>query len=622
MLNKIKENITSRIDIWLLISMMLILNVSTMLKLVGFLILFLYKPTILKNIRTKGYPVFYFFIIGVILLQLLFSITDLNSTLLKINSISVFTWGLSLVAIIQINKIVSDTTIQKIQNTLIVLFIFNSIVSFVDLVSIMIEIKSINPYTYRGMVLNHMTGISKYGGATGDHIMGIFKTHSLHNAFFNIFGTVYFLINRKYWISIICLVTALLTTSNIGMIFLFIILISILLFHRSIVTKYIVFVHFFVILIFYVKVSPNNLEYIERIITKKENNHINNQILQEVESKKTEEIKDKKIAKYIASKQQGNRDSKRNSAKNGTIITNSIEVHNDSNQQSTEGSNSKISLIVDSNFNRSLDNIVVAANKDSIVKKLQRKEDDYDDILSNFDIPKEIASDEEQSHIVLNDNVGQVNDKILKKSKLFEDEIHLHQQNLTNKVIEVYGDSASIILPDNLKKYPGKAISFIESVQYLCSSPKHFAIGSGAGQFSSKLAFGISGFSVSGDQKRFLNNFVEYVSLDFKENHLKLFSYFWLQDPGKHSIVNEPFSSYNQLVGEYGIIGLLGFVIFYLMFYIKRFKLLFVGKYLIVIMLMMLLTDYWFEHLNNVIIFELLMFLDLKRAKENNAGYE
>src|SRR5690554_4752864 len=220
MLSKIKQSDLLKIDIWLLISMMLILNVSTAFKLIGVLVLFLYKPTILKSIKLKNFPVFCLLMILIIIVQSAISIFDLNLTILKINIISSVLWGISLFVIIQINRIVSDTNFNKIQNTVAVLFLINALFSGFKIIEIMLEIDSINPYTYDGLILNPLTGISMYGGATGDYIGGIFGTHSLHNAFFNLFGVVYFLLNRKYLISIICLVVLLMTTSNLAVLIL------------------------------------------------------------------------------------------------------------------------------------------------------------------------------------------------------------------------------------------------------------------------------------------------------------------------------------------------------------------------------------------------------------------
>ena len=639
MLLNLKNRVTSNIDLGLLIAILLIMNASTSIKLVGLLVLFIYKPTIFKNFKSKEYPLFYLLMIGVILLQILFGFFDFDIKILKINIIALIIWGISLFVIVQLNKIVSDTEYKKIQNTVLLIFLINAIISCIELIAIMLETQTINPYTYHGMVLNQMTGMSMYGPATGDYIGGIFKTHSLHNAFFNVIGTVYFLINRKYIMSMICLVVLLMTTSNLLIIILFFTLISVVLFHSYKPLKYILLLHFLIVSIFYLKVSPDNLEYAERVITQSELKRVDNAILKKIKSQKEEEIKNQIIAKYInhrvtndttlgnnlkqniKEKQIAFKESrlKKNKIKKNSHQTLSVTDSLDTDPITSIGNTtSKIIVFTNENSNRNLNNIIIANNKEDIIEGLENKYTYYDNVLDNFGMTKNSSTDTNfiYDKLTLNDQSDNTSAATLEKMEQFEVDLKTHQTNLRNKVIETYKDSISIQPPENLQKYPGKIISYIESIQHLTSSTSHFLIGSGPGQFSSKLAFGISGFSINDSGgKRFLNKQVEYISDDFKENHLKLFSYYWLKDPGEHSISHEPFSSYNQIIGEYGIIGFFSFIGFYVLFFLKRFKKLDAGKYLTVLMVLMLSTDYWFEHLNVIIIFELLILLDLKRIQ-------
>ncbi|HRO76251.1 MAG TPA: hypothetical protein PLP27_08910 [Crocinitomicaceae bacterium] len=601
MLNKIKKYITCRIDVWLLLAMLLILNVSTTFKLAGLLVLFLYKPTILKSIKLKNFPIFYLIMIGIIIIQTAISLFDFHPTILKINLISSIIWGVSLFALIQINRIVSDTDFKKIQNTVVALFLTNAFFSGFKMIEIMFEIDSINPYTYDGLVLNPLTGISMYGGATGDYIGGVFGTHSLHNAFFNLFGVVYFLLNRKYLISIICLAVLLMTTSNLAVLILFSILGSILLFHRIKAVKYVILLFLLVIATFYTKVSPNNFEYAQKMLQTSEKGDTDNPILKKIKAKNEEEIKNQKIAKYIAYR-----------IANDKTISKPPKPNVKNNQPKKTTKEPKKSQ----ESAKSLNDIVIADNKEVLVEELGKNAKDLDSVLERFGIP-ENSTNKEYDEIIIHNNQNKTDALTANKLNQFKTDLHAYHTNLKNKVMDTYKDSINLIPPPNLQKYPGKVISYIETLQYLTSSVTHFIIGSGAGQFSSKVAFGISGFSVGeGGEKRTLNKQVDYISNDFKENHLKLFSYYWLKDPGEHSISTEPFSAYNQIAGEYGILGIIAFVVGYLLFFFKRFRQFTAGKYLLIMMLLMLLTDYWFEHLNVIIIFELLMFLDLKKKYE------
>lgn len=268
MLNEVKNKLFSKIDVWLLTSILLIMNVSTSFKLLGVLILFFYKPTILKSIKQNKFSLFYLLMIGIVLLQVLFRISDINESIIKINLIASIIWGISLFALIQITRIVSDIEITKIQNTIVVLFLINAVYSIGELVGIMLEIGTINPYTYNSLVINPLTDMSLYGGATGDYIGGVFRTHSIHNAFFNLIGVIYFLMNKKYLMSMISLIILLLTTSNLVVLILFFTIFSVLFFHPSKTTKYVVLLLVLISTVFYTKVSPNNFEYARKTLVK------------------------------------------------------------------------------------------------------------------------------------------------------------------------------------------------------------------------------------------------------------------------------------------------------------------------------------------------------------------
>ena len=87
---------------------------------------------------------------------------------------------------------------------------------------------------------------------------------------------------------------------------------------------------------------------------------------------------------------------------------------------------------------------------------------------------------------------------------------------------------------------------------------------------------------------------------------------FFSKTDGLHSIINNPASVYDQLLSEYGLLGLSAFFIFYTGFFIKKVKLLSYGIPLLLLLSGILFFDYWFEQLSIIVFFELLMFLNLK----------
>ena len=80
-----------------------------------------------------------------------------------------------------------------------------------------------------------------------------------------------------------------------------------------------------------------------------------------------------------------------------------------------------------------------------------------------------------------------------------------------------------------------------------------------------------------------------------------------------------PNSVFNQLLGEYGVIGLGIFVVFYLLYTLKYWFKLSYGKILIPMCLMFLMTDYWFEAFSITVVFELLMSIEVHRIKTQGA---
>ena len=160
---------------------------------------------------------------------------------------------------------------------------------------------------------------------------------------------------------------------------------------------------------------------------------------------------------------------------------------------------------------------------------------------------------------------------------------------------------------------PRKLISFGQTINYSTSSIPRFLVGSGPGNFSSRTAFVFGGEYVSWFPQK-----IVYRSDAFEKNHFKLWNNEILSKPYQDGTANQPFAVYNQLLGEYGFIGLMIFFIFYIGYYFKRYYRLTFGKYLLVFLLLIFLMDYWFEYLSVVVLFEILMLVQLKELKNEN----
>ena len=166
---------------------------------------------------------------------------------------------------------------------------------------------------------------------------------------------------------------------------------------------------------------------------------------------------------------------------------------------------------------------------------------------------------------------------------------------------------------------PGKTIGFLQTTALFRGHLSKTLTGVGMGNFSSKIAFRAAGLGFAGGYPS--RNI--YINHDFLVNHLVLYLNFFSRRSGLHSLTNSPFSVYDQLLAEYGVIGLVLFMIFYVGFFAKHYQKLTYGLPILFLMLAVLFTDYWFEQLSVIVFFELLLLLNIKENQTvKPPGYE
>lgn len=194
--------------------------------------------------------------------------------------------------------------------------------------------------------------------------------------------------------------------------------------------------------------------------------------------------------------------------------------------------------------------------------------------------------------------------------------IHIAQkQVMLIQKAEVIEDKHEFHPSPTQAKLPGKLISYQQTLQFLMAHPWDIPLGKGAGHFSSKLAFRASGLGTEGG---YPSRFV-YIDPAFQDNHLALFLYYFTKGLQHHSIINTPHSAYNQALGEYGVTGLAVLLVFYFGFFYRRVRR---SPYTISMLLLLagaFVIDYWFEHLSIVLVFELLLFIDIREKGQPNA---
>jgi hypothetical protein len=157
------------------------------------------------------------------------------------------------------------------------------------------------------------------------------------------------------------------------------------------------------------------------------------------------------------------------------------------------------------------------------------------------------------------------------------------------------------------KHKPRKIISLLQTWEYWTDDVDNFLFGSGVANFSSRVAF-IGG----GDYVGWFPKDLVYRSVEFDENHFKLWNKEILSKPYQDGTANQPFSIYNQVVGEYGLVGLIAFLSIYIGYFFKRYKKLSYGRLILASSLGFFFLDYWYEYFSVIIFFELFLLIDLK----------
>jgi hypothetical protein len=188
------------------------------------------------------------------------------------------------------------------------------------------------------------------------------------------------------------------------------------------------------------------------------------------------------------------------------------------------------------------------------------------------------------------------------------------QREMLRFISEKLKDPDSSIASVKARRLPAKLIAFGQIADYFKEHPARILTGTGAGNFSSKLAFRVAGMHIAGGYpSRFA-----YINEAFLNNHFRLYLDYFSKDIELQSLVNSPNSVYAQVSAEYGLAGVISFIVFYLFYFAKRAGRYSYGWPLLLLVLGAMATDYWFEHLSIIILFELMMLVLIKTKHAGN----
>lgn len=468
-----------RVDWPLLLFLILFLNVKLYVKVAAVMLAFFYhrKTLRLRDIRQHKWLGFYGVMLLLAAIHLLFSSSSLSTPALLSFALGAIYWLLAMAAAWSVFLFVQrQQDKQRLHDTATLFFLLNALTILMIFAGICWKTGTINPYTYEG---EHR----KYFISTGDFINGISFDGSVTAALISAFGVLYFLYRDRKGYSLLCLTAALLSGSN----FIDILLVGIMLFafcfHTNRIQKSMVVVYLLLITVFWAKISPQNQQYTEQLLSRVNATHVYDaptplphpRMTDFVEKKTTIE-REKKLYTFM-------------------------------------------------------DTLYPPARKDSL-------------------------------------------------AGLYK------------------GWNRS-----------GRWIAWQELTEHYKHHPAQLLLGAGMGNFSSRLAFKTAALDINGGypaRERYINDL-------FRDNYLYLYLYYHTRDEGQHSVINKPDSVYGQLLGEYGLAGICCFLLFYVGFFVKRVRLLSYGLPLLLLMGASFFTEYWFEQLSVVVLFEFLMLLDRKR---------
>lgn len=491
-----------------------------------------------KKLYRQRFIWFYVSMIVLVLINIVLQFSTISANYLFAAATGIFFWLMCIAAALLVSWYVKNTPTKKLHHTLTVFFILNILVSAGQLLLIVIDSGSFNPYRYQGMY-------QKYFISTGDRITGILFDVSTTNALISSFGLIYFLSRNKIALVLLSMVILLLTTSNFANMLLVLVLVFLFFFQSSRNQKSIIVVCLAMLVFFLARVTPQNDRYVRNIM----------------------------------SKISGNQDS----TKKTTADTRPLTEQPDSILSPGDKKKKIAALYLDSFYKAALE----AEDKGTLAS------------VNELNLKKKPVIPKPSIHSAPFQRRRDTSD---------------YQRELY-----AYGESIDPSFDSSLKKLidrsvPGKVAALKQTLHYLRGHPLNIIIGTGAANFSSKLAFRATGLRMAGSYpQRFI-----YTNPDFVKNHLELFLVYFSKDKELHSLINTPNSVYDQLLAEYGLAGIACFVLLYLAFFREALKRNTCGLPLLLLMLGAFATEYWFEQLSIVILFEMMMLLNIKETEPAN----
>jgi hypothetical protein len=393
----------------------------------------------------------------------------------------------------------------------------------------------------------------KYFLGTGDYIKGLTFDMSTTNAVLNALGVVYFLTKKNTAMLFICMAVMLLTGSNFTNMILLACLILLFIFKSTRDQKSLITVCIMLLVVFMARVSPQNDSYV--IGNFKRVFRLN----------KTDHPAPTRPRLYLPI----------------TLMPDSLLTADEKGWKTAQ-------RYIDSMYVMSHPALIRFSPAKKLILPVNRRVSPISATESGrIIVPKPDINTMPYQHVIDTDN----------------------DQKLLLTFIDTH--KASLPLSGQKPKntfLPGKVTSWLQTIHFLQQHPAKILMGDGAGNFSSKLAFRASGLGFAGG---YLQKHI-YIDPDFLSNHLDIYLNYFSKKTDLHSLGNSPNSVYDQLLAEYGLLGFIAFLIYYVSYFLKHYKILTYGLPILMIVLGLFFIEYWFEQLSILVFFELLLLLNIK----------
>lgn len=593
--NGVFNYLTTKIDLLLLVYLLLILNARLGLNIIAICLIFLIR----RDIKVKLNGITYFYITIIILSLLGFFVTGFNTGNSKILTVlmSCVLWLFCLLNFHQLWLSVRKNSIDITINTVKALAVINFFASLFYLIKIMIIRKTINPYLEDAP--------PPYGINTGDLIGGVFGGNHDVNSIMCAMLFILFMYQKDFKFALLALISHLLTGNNFLVIILFAYIIYLLIFSKSNILRYYSILSLGIMSVFYVKITTPNYYYLTQKLG------IGNKSPHDFfldEYKKNSEDPVSKKSLEIDSLYNLWKKNEQSAKSNDSLLSSDV---------SGKPNDMEEAVNIEHITNNTIEPVVDTPIKTEVVSKsnIPVKEESLSNIDTNTMAVTTTTVESKNEYSYASKRISAYEDKISDSVRNLRQKKALHDRYSMLRVRDSVLEEKAKSIPTDMVVYDldnnsGKMISFVQTKNYLLSDWKNFLFGSGPGGFSSRLAFMHS--DLIEKQTRFLTWLPNYETEAFRENHKSIYKYILHQDTSYNTFSNKPFSFYNEILGEYGFIGFMSWIILYIGFFLKRWRYLTFTKFLLPFTLVVLVTDYWYHGLTIIVMLELLTLLDLK----------